>query len=63
MKTIKISDEAWQGLMQLKIEYKKGSIDEVIKALLKDTTHKRRGILWHSIDEGLKALRKKRKAA
>ena len=38
MKTIKISDEAWQGLMQLKIEYKKRSIDEVVKALLKDTT-------------------------
>jgi predicted CopG family antitoxin len=36
MKTIKISDEAWQGLMQLKIEYKKRSIDEVVKALLKE---------------------------
>lgn len=34
MKTVKITDEAWQGLMRLKIEHKKRSIDEVIKMLL-----------------------------
>jgi len=34
VKTIKISDDAWQGLMRLKIEHMKRSIDEVLKMLL-----------------------------
>jgi len=41
MKTIKISDEAWEGLMKLKIEHRKRSLDEVIKTLLeKEEVHK-----------------------
>jgi predicted CopG family antitoxin len=34
MKNIKIRDETWQSLMQLKIQFKKKSIDETLKALL-----------------------------
>lgn len=34
MKSIKISDETWQSLMQFKIQLKKRSIDETLKTLL-----------------------------
>ena len=36
MKTIKISEEAWAQLMELKIKLRSRSIDQVIKALLKE---------------------------
>jgi len=34
MKTIKIKEETWKKLMQLKIEHNKASIDETINMLL-----------------------------
>ena len=34
MKNIKIRDETWQSLMQLKIQLKKKSIDETLQTLL-----------------------------
>jgi len=34
MKTIKIKEETWKKLMQLKIEHNKASIDEAIQMLL-----------------------------
>jgi len=34
MKTVKISDETWQKLMQLKIHCKKKSVDDALNMLL-----------------------------
>jgi predicted CopG family antitoxin len=35
MKTIKIKEETWKKLMQLKIEHNKASIDETINMLFR----------------------------
>lgn len=36
MKTVQVTDETWQALMSLKIKDKKGSLNDVIKELLKN---------------------------
>lgn len=41
MKSVKVSDEVWQTLMELKIKSRVASIDDVIKKMSKDFSKKR----------------------